>query len=254
MNQTMNITDAEFRFASPPILADKHVHLWRVDVEAVASGEAHWQTILSPDEEARAKRFHFPRDRQRFTAVRALLRMILAAYIGCDPKELTFSYSKREKPALASPPDASEITFNVSHSGGVALVAITRARDIGVDVERVRQDLEAEAIARRFFSAYEQEQLAVLGGEELYEAFFRCWTRKEAYIKATGAGLALPLKEFDVSIASGNTDSLLATRPDDSEAARWSLRQVPAGPGYVAALCVRGRDWQLKEWSEPVKD
>jgi 4'-phosphopantetheinyl transferase len=115
-------------------------------------------------------------------------------------------------------------------------------------VEQVREDFDVEAIARRFFSAREQEQLAALPNEEKFEAFFRCWTRKEAYIKATGDGLSLPLHQFDVSVAPENSDALLSTRPDNSETALWSLREIPAGPSYVAALCVRGREWRLKSW------
>jgi len=102
-----------------------------------------------------------------------------------------------------------------------------------------------EGIANRFFSESEQAQLAALPRDERFEAFFRCWTRKEAYIKATGDGLSLPLHQFDVSIAAGKTNALLATRPSSSEAALWSLQDVPVPTGYVAAICVRGHDWRL---------
>ena len=122
-------------------------------------------------------------------------------------------------------------------------------REIGVDVEQLRPDSDLEAIARRFFSTHEQSQLAALPAEEKVDAFFRCWTRKEAYIKATGDGLSLPLGQFDVSLAAGEKNALLATRPDGSEAGRWLLQEVPGGPGYIAALCVRGQDWKLNDWS-----
>lgn len=125
------------------------------------------------------------------------------------------------------------------------MLAFTRRREIGIDVEQVRRDFDVEAIANRFFSAHEQAQLAELPTENRFEGFFRCWTRKEAYIKATGEGLSLPLHQFDVSIAAGANNALLATRPDGSEAALWSMRDIPALPGYVAALCVRGHDWHL---------
>jgi 4'-phosphopantetheinyl transferase len=180
--------------------------------------------------------------------------MILAAYLTTDPKELRFSYSKKEKPLLGPEHAGSDIKFNISHSGGIALLAFTRRREIGVDVEQLRRDFDVAAIARRFFSEKEQEQLAALAAQENFEGFFRCWTRKEAYVKATGEGLSLPLRQFDVSIAADDHDALLSTRPDDSEAALWSLREVPAGAGYVAALCVRGRAWQLKHWSGPSAD
>jgi 4'-phosphopantetheinyl transferase len=250
MSQTMNITDSAFQIEATRALPEDEVQLWRVDLEAVRSDELRWQKVLSPDELARASRFHFSDDRQRFVASRAFLRTILAGYLRTDPSGLSFSYSKKEKPSLGPAHAGSDVTFSVSHSGGIALFAFTRGREVGVDVEQLRRDFDVEAIARRFFSAHEQKQLYPLPSESKFEAFFRCWTRKEAYIKATGEGLSLPLHQFDVSIAADDSNALLATRPDASEAALWSLREVPAGPGYVAALCVRGRgrEWRLKEW------
>jgi 4'-phosphopantetheinyl transferase len=115
-----------------------------------------------------------------------------------------------------------------------------------VDVEQIRQNFDHEAIASRFFSRQEQQQLAALPAAERYRGFFRCWTRKEAYIKAEGSGLSLPLHQFDVSLGAGDSSLLLATRPDSAEAARWTLREVQAGDGYVAALCVQGDGWRLK--------
>ena len=252
MSQVRNITDASFQIGAPLALPPDEVQLWRIDLEAIRGDESRWQKLLSPDESTRSSRFHFSTDRQYFVAARAFLRIILAGYLVADPRALEFSYSKKEKPSLEENTD-SGVTFNISHSGGIALFAFTRRREIGVDVERVRSDFDVEAIARRFFSAHEQKQLATVPPEEKPEAFFRCWTRKEAYIKATGDGLSLPLSQFDVSLAAGDRNALLATRPDDSETKRWLLREVPAGSGYVGALCVRGRDWRLNHWSaDPV--
>lgn len=247
----MNITDSGFPIEESLPLPDDEVQLWRVDLEAIGADESRWRQVLSSDELARASRFHFARDRQRFVAARALLRRILASYLAMDPNSLTFSYSKKEKPSLALGPAHldSGVAFNVSHSGGIALLAFSRRREVGVDVEPVRRDADLEAIARRFFSANEQSQLAALPTEEKVDAFFRCWTRKEAYIKATGDGLSLPLSQFDVSLAAGEKSALLATRPDASEAGRWLLQEVPAGPGYIAALCACGQDWKLNTWS-----
>jgi 4'-phosphopantetheinyl transferase len=247
----MNITDSGFPIEESVPLPDDEVQLWRVDLEATGADESRWRQVLSSDELARASRFHFARDRQRFVAARALLRRILASYLATDPNSLAFCYSKKEKPSLALGPAHMEsgVSFNVSHSGEIALFAFSRRREVGVDVEQVRRDADLEAIARRFFSAREQSQLAALPTEEKVDAFFRCWTRKEAYIKATGDGLSLPLSQFDVSLAAGEKSALLATRPDGSEAGRWLLQEVPAGPGYIAALCVRGQDWKLNTWS-----
>jgi 4'-phosphopantetheinyl transferase len=138
------------------------------------------------------------------------------------------------------------LEFNVSHSGSVAVLAFARGRALGVDVEQLRENFDHEAIACRFFSEEEQRQLAALQPSERYQGFFRCWTRKEAYIKAQGTGLSLPLHQFDVSLKPGEVNALLFTRPDSAEAARWSLQEVLAGDGYIAALCVSGHGWRLK--------
>jgi len=249
MSQSRNIADSSFHLEAPLALPEKEVQLWRIDLDAICADESRWRKVLSADEATRASRFHFPRDRQRFVASRALLRTILAGYLVTEPHRLSFSYSKKEKPSLGPAHVGSGVTFNVSHSGGIALFAFTRRREIGVDLEQVRRDFDVEGIARRFFSAPEYKQLAALPTPERVDAFFRCWTRKEAYIKATGDGLSLPLSQFDVSLEVGETNALLATRPDAAEAGRWLLQEVPAGPGYIAALCVRGQDWERNDWS-----
>ncbi|MGD0988212.1 MAG: 4'-phosphopantetheinyl transferase superfamily protein [Candidatus Sulfotelmatobacter sp.] len=246
----MNISSVRFKIDAPLPLPENEVQLWRADLDAICTEESRWQRVLSPDEQKRASRFHFPGDRQRFAAARALLRIILAGYLNVEPLSVNFCYSAKEKPSLAPSHAASNITFNLSHSGGIALYAFARRLELGVDVEKIGRDFDVEGIARRFFSAHEQEQLAELPAAERDEAFFRCWTRKEAYIKATGDGLSLPLSQFDVSLQPGSSDALVATRPDGAEAGNWLLREVPAGAGYVAALCVRGRNWKLAGWNE----
>jgi 4'-phosphopantetheinyl transferase len=249
MSQSMNITDSRFQIEAALTLPHDEVHLWRIDLDALRGDESRWQKVLSSDESARAARFHFLRDRQLFVTSRALLRTILASYLAIDPGGVSFAYSKKEKPSLGPDHAGSDVTFNISHSGGVALLAFARGRAIGVDLEQIRGDFDLEAIARRFFSVHEQGQLAAVPSEKKAEAFFRCWTRKEAYIKATGDGLSLPLSQFDVSLATGEANVRLETRPDASEGGRWLLREVPGGTGYVAALCVRGQDWTLIDWS-----
>src|SRR5258708_15670923 len=162
----------------------------------------------------------------------------------------------------SSPPKKKKIPFGVRGGGGCCFFSrfpppgewffffFPRHFDIGIDVEQVRRDFDLDAIARRFFSAHEQSQLAALPADERVEGFFRCWTRKEAYIKATGDGLSLPLSQFDVSLVAEETNALRATRPDAAEVGRWLLREVPGGHGYIAALCARGQEWKLSGWSE----
>jgi 4'-phosphopantetheinyl transferase len=250
MSVQMNITEPGFSLAGPIALPENEVQLWRVDLGAVGPEESRWQQVLSEDERARAARFHFSRDRQRYVSSRALLRIILAAYLGAGPKEFSFRYSEKEKPALDGVYAKHELEFNISHSGMVALLAFTRGREVGVDVELIRQDFDVEGIAHRFFSEHEKQELAAFAPKERHEAFFRCWTRKEAYVKATGAGLSLPLSQFDVSLAVGDSDALISTRPDATEAGRWHMHEVSAGAGYAAAICVLGRGWHLRAWSE----
>jgi 4'-phosphopantetheinyl transferase len=241
---SMDIAHAGFRRGTPTLAADE-VHLWRVDLEAAAPDEQRWRTVLSAGEQARADRFHFRRHRQHFAAGRAILRHVLAGYLGADPDKLIFVYSSKDKPALGDSHAASGLAFNISHSGGIALIACTRNRQIGVDVEQIRSNSDTAAISKRFFSSSEQRELAALPAEQQQEAFFRVWTRKEAYIKATGEGLSLPLHQFDVSLAPHHQDALLSTRPDQREAKRWSLRDLPVQSGYAAAVCVSGTDWKL---------
>jgi len=242
-----NITDINFEVGHRLILPENEVHLWGIDLDVVAPDESRWRSVLSQDERARAIRFHFARDRQQFTATRALLRMVLGSYVGCDPSILTFVYSDKGKPLLDPNPSAIPVQFNVSHSGARAVLAFCLGRDVGVDVERIRENLDCDLLAQRYFSPAERIALAALPLSERCSGFFRCWTRKEAYIKAHGAGLSLPLDSFDVSIARGEQKALLATRPDAGEAAHWSLREIDAGEDYAAALSVKGHGWVLKD-------
>ena len=241
----MQISDPNFEPGCEIRLQENEVHLWRIDLDQVAAAESRWRGVLSQDERIRADRFKFTKDRQNFTATRALLRTLLGSYLAENPKELTFVYGQNEKPSLGPGHGPEEVQFNVSHSGVRALIAIARKRPVGVDIEEIRENIDCDSLARRYFSPSEQAALAALQVSERSRAFFRCWTRKEAYIKAHGTGLALPLHAFDVSIASTEENVLLATRPNAVEVALWSIRAIEAGQSYEAALCVQGRDWVL---------
>lgn len=205
---------------------------------------------LAPDERQRAERFHFERDRRRFIVGRGVLRRILGRYLALEPNRLQFCYGPWGKPALAgiSTTQEGQFCFNLAHSQSLALYAVTCERELGVDIEYIRAVPEAEQIAARFFSAQENTVLRSLPPQQKQEAFFNCWTRKEAYIKAIGDGLAQPLAEFDVSLTPGEPASLLRISGDTQAAAGWSIQALTPAPGYVAALAVKGHDWQLKCW------
>ncbi len=206
------------------------------------------QQTLSPDEHTRADRFYFQKDRERFTIARGLLRIILGRYLNMEPCCLQFRYNPYGKPALANESGGNGLRFNLSHSDGLALYAITRGREIGVDIERIRPDLAEGQMAERFFSSREVKALRALPPSSQPVGFFNCWTRKEAYIKASGKGLTLPLDQFDVSLVPGEPAALLCVSGDPEESSRWCLQDSSPGPGYVAALAVEGHNWRLKCW------
>lgn len=222
------------------------VHVWRVGLNESLIGEM--RPVLSPDECARADRFHFERDRRRFIVARGSLRTILGAYLKKDPAQLSFSYSPYGKPALVADSETTKLSFNLSHAHELALIAVTRERSIGIDVEFIRPEVASQEIAERFFSSHEVAALQALPAEVQSEAFFNCWTRKEAYIKAIGEGMSLPLDQFHVSLVPGSAAELLGNVRDANEVSRWSLRELAPAPGYVAAIAVEGKDWQLRCW------
>ena len=240
-------------FAAPERLSlgSSDVHVWQVGLDQSPSQRAFFQNTLDEDERSRADRFYFSRDRERFIVARGVLRVLLGRYLDRSPESLFFTYSTHGKPALALESGADAIRFNLSHSHGTALYAVTRGRELGVDLEFIRGDLEAEQIAERFFSQSEIGALRALPPDLRKNAFFLCWTRKEAYIKARGEGLSMPLDQFDVSLIPGEPAALLSTHPDPDEALSWSLTHLSPAPGYAAALATKGRDWTLSCWQWP---
>ncbi len=209
------------------------VNVWIRTLEASPALERSCYELLSSEERERAARYRAGKPRNNFILTRGTLRSLVATCVGAKPQELSFRYSEYGKPLL----DGSfDLRFNVSHTDGLALIALGKTRKIGVDVEKITAAPDFKKLAARFFSARERESLEQLSGEELPTAFFRCWTRKEAYVKARGEGLSLPLHQFDVSVAPSEAQALLATRPDPAEANRWALQDLPVSNGYVAAL------------------
>lgn len=250
----MTSADFDALWLSPPkhlSLGSKTVHVWRANLDQNPSQIALFQNSLDDDERSRADRFYFSRDRERFIVARGILRAILGRYSNRAPNSLSFRYSNHGKPVLVSESDLDAIRFNLSHSHGEALYAVSRGREIGVDLEFIRGDLEAEQIAERFFSHSENETLRALPLSLRRYAFFLCWTRKEAYIKARGEGLSMPLDQFDVSLIPDEPAALLSIQSDSDEAHRWSLRNLNPADGYAAALAAKGHDWTLSCWRWP---
>jgi len=209
------------------------------------------QQTLSTDERKQAERFYFQEHRKRYIVTRGLLRLILGRYLDIEPSQLEFCYNPYGKPALAKAFGGERLQFNLSHSDKIILYAIAYCRKVGIDIEHIGVDLADEQIAERFFSPREVAELRGLPVIMQKEAFFSCWTRKEAYIKARGEGLSLSLDQFDVSVVPEEPTALLSVNGDPQEALRWSLKELNPGPGYVATLAVEGHDWQVKYWRMP---
>ncbi|MEZ4701170.1 MAG: 4'-phosphopantetheinyl transferase superfamily protein [Rhodothermales bacterium] len=230
-------------------LAAQEIHVWRALLHQRPEDIALLESVLSMDERAKAGRYKFDHNRNDYIVARGVLRHILGAYVDRRPESLQFYYSPYGKPALNAEIDGQKLSFNVSHSGGYALYAIARGREIGIDVERVRPEAAQDGVAERFFSPREVATLRGLPSHAQPLAFFNCWTRKEAYIKARGEGLSLPLNQFDVSLTPGEPARLLQSRVDPEDPARWTLQAIPFEHGYVAAVAAEGNDWKLTYWN-----
>jgi 4'-phosphopantetheinyl transferase len=247
----MMTVPVDYLWSSPPagvVLSSEDVHVWSALLDQPMPLFRKLAETLSVDEWMRGKRYYTERDRTRFVVRRGVLRMLLGRYLDVEPHQIQFRYGPYGKPVLAWPAISRHIHFNLSHSDGLGLYAVTRDRQIGVDVERVRPLPDAEQIALHFFSPRENAALHALSSNERQEAFFNCWTRKEAYLKATGGGLACPLNTFEVSLTPGEPTRLLSNSSDPQELTRWSLQTLTPAPGYVAALAIMGNSLHVACW------
>ncbi|MFN8596428.1 MAG: 4'-phosphopantetheinyl transferase superfamily protein [Anaerolineae bacterium] len=227
------------------------VHVWRSLLDLPGEYVDRLAATLSAAERARADRFYFEPDRRHFIAAHGILRLILSRYlIDRRPAELRFIYNTYGKPALERAANDLDLSFSVSHSHDLAVYAITRGREVGIDVEYIRPDLAEERIAERFFAPGEVAVLRQLPKSSQPEAFFACWTRKEAYLKGRGEGLARPLNEFEIAVGPGKVSAPVQTCEDDTS--QWSLHEICPGSGYVAALAVAGPIGPLSFWQWPV--
>ena len=239
--------DASLWAANPGqlMLAQEDIHVWRANLECEPATLHSLETILAPEEVARAGRFRLTRDRNSFIATRGILRNLLGKYVGCAPSEIVLKYGERGKPSL-SDVQHQTVQFNVSRSHGLALFAFAAEKSVGIDVELVRHNFPATEIAARYFSPQEVEELKALPPSHFYEGFFLCWTRKEAYVKARGEGMLISLDSFRVSIAPGQPELL-----ESIDSARWSLHSITPDPRYVGALVaerVGVKDARICHW------
>jgi len=231
----------EIAFNPPPRtleLANGEVHVFCTSLDQPRERMERLVDTLSEEERHRAGRFRFKKDLDRFVAGRGILREILGWLLNVKPGELRFSYGSNGKPQLAMPPGNSFPHFNVAHSGSLAVYAVSREHEVGIDIECIRPLREAEDIAANFFSKSEQTQWLSLPAAVKTEAFFNCWVRKEALLKANGKGIGEPLSQVEVFF----TGDLFS---DTQFTLRSFLLPVR---DHVAAVAVKCRDPLISCW------
>jgi len=243
-----------WRVAPPKLSAPAGcVDIWQVGIgEPESMALPVLLGLLSDDERARAERFRFSRARTEFIVARAGLRSILSRYLDAGPARMRFRYAAQGKPCLDFVEEQVPLHFNVSHSHGLAVYAVTTGCEVGIDVEKVRASVATERIARRYFSAREVADFLRVRPEQRCRAFFNCWTRKEAYLKARGSGLSAPLDQFDVTLTPGEPAKLLEDRSHPGEAP-WHLTHLDLGADYIGAVATAvrpdaARCWRLGNW------
>lgn len=229
-------------------LADDEVHLWLSRLQTNADHIHAAFDLLSADEQAKANRFYFEKDRNRYVLARSGLRLILSRYLSLEPQTLKFGYSPAGKPFLADESADDRLCFNLSHTHQIALYAVAWNREVGVDVEQIQPERDWEGIAARFFTPQENEMLQQLTPDLKLQGFFNAWTRKEAVLKAVGQGLTIPLHQLVVSLTPGEPARLLQTLWNPAELNQWTMQTVEVGADYAAAVVAAGQQWRIQQW------
>jgi 4'-phosphopantetheinyl transferase len=214
-------------------LAGRNIHVWSVHIDEPDTVSAPFERFLQSDERERADRYKFDHLRHSFVLVRGVLRILLGNYLGMSPGAIQFTYGPKGKPALPAP---ANVHFNASHSGGLAVFAFAQGCELGVDLERIRVLSDIQDIAERFFCPEEARELMSLGANEREHAFFHCWTRKEAYLKAIGDGLSASLDSFRVTLQPGHAARFIHIEHDTNAAEAWVLHDLQLAPDYAAGL------------------
>jgi 4'-phosphopantetheinyl transferase len=224
---------------APPLGPDE-VHVWQARLDVDDRTVTELDALLAADERQRADRFYSPRDRRRFVVARGLLRVLLGEYLVLKPADIALAAGPLGKPHVVG---ESSLRFNVAHSADLVLYVIAAGRDVGIDIEQERDGVEYDQLSQRFFALEEIAALQALLPAERRSAFFRCWSRKEAYLKALGLGLQVPLAKFAVTLAG--PAALVHTNHDRAQHDRWQLSDLAPAPGFAGAVAVEGRGWRL---------
>ncbi len=228
------------------VLPDRTIHVWSFGLDLTPADAQRAESWLSADERTRAGAFHFARDRSHFIAARGRMRELLAKYLGGDPAALRFAVNSHGKPQLAGDFGANELRFNVSHSHGHALLAVTRGAEVGVDLEQIRSDLDFAGIVAGHFSSAERIGWQALPEARRQEAFFHGWVRKEAYVKARGEGLSREPSRYTVELEPDALGRLLADELEPAAPTTWRVETLPGPTGYAAAIAYSGPERKVE--------
>jgi 4'-phosphopantetheinyl transferase len=224
------------------------VHIWCASLNLPPTEISKKYALLSADEKRRAGKKMFPKDRNRFIVARGTLRNILSRYLHINPSQIKFSYTSQGKPYLTDSSNCEGLCFNLSHSHDMALYAFTLRKEVGVDLEYIRHDFEWSDIEGMFLSQREKSRLREISENTRYKKYYTYWTRKEAFLKSVGTGLATDPKDVDVIKQSGQSDWVMQPNQIIGSHRQWSLLDLDLGSGYAASLAVEGKDIKLKCW------
>jgi 4'-phosphopantetheinyl transferase len=244
-------THINIQWSPPPKdrqLGPSEIHVWALALDQPTEQVSRFAVMLSPEEQTRTARFHFERDRNRFAVGRGWLRQLLGQYLSAPPDRIKFEYGARGKPSLSPSATSSLLHFNLAHSGGLAVLALTRLCPVGIDVEQIRPLNDVDAIAERFFSPRENISLQAVAAAQKTSAFFHLWTRKEAWLKATGEGIGESLNRVEVSFLPDEPARLLSLFGDAGAAECWRLVDLAPASGFVSALAFQATDGLVKCW------
>ena len=220
-------------------LTGADIHVWTAALSGPAGQLAYFDSLLSTDEKARAERFYFERDQNRYVVGRGILRILLAGYTGLEASEISFTYGPQRKPQLAFPVGDRPLQFNLAHSNGWAIFAFSRSRPLGIDLEHVRPLADVDHLVQRFFSPRESSLIRSLSGYHKWDTFFKIWTCKEALLKAHGSGLTTPLNDFDISLDAHDAVTLTALTDESAQLSAWHFKILELVSGYRSAIAVQ---------------
>ena len=227
------------------LLPDSDLHIWCASLNVSLQDLSHYFSLLSQDEISRAERFYFERDRNHFIAGRGLLRYFLGSYLDLEPARIEFDYGAHGKPAVKSELDKNILEFNLSHSKDLALYAFNWNRRVGIDVEYMIAMADINDFAEKFFTPRESEYIDSLSGKQKDYAFFKTWTCKEAFFKANGSGLTVPINQVEIFLDTNGAAALTSIGNDKEQNSHWRLELLNPIPGYQAALAIEGTEGQI---------